>query len=134
MLETAEAHRDTAARQHRDNARFTPALVFVVMMLPAAGHALMLLHHGDISPGAAVAFLGLFAAFRGALQTGSASTGFINAGRAAARRIWEVLVDLRDGARGEGAGRAVAGDILLEGVVVRLGDWTLAKKQTLFFH
>ena len=63
---------------------FMPALIFVVMMLLAAGHALVLLHHGDISLGAAVVFLGLFAAFRGALQTGSASTGFINAGRAAA--------------------------------------------------
>ena len=85
VLEMARAHRDTAARQHRSNARFMPALIFVVMMLLAAGHALVLLHRGDISPGAAVAFLGLFAAFRGALQTGSASTGFINAGRAAAR-------------------------------------------------
>ena len=101
------------------------ALIFVVMMLLAAGHALVLLHRGDISPGTAVAFLGLFAAFRGALQTGSASTGFINAGRAAARRVWEVLVDLRDGARSEGAGRAVAGDILLEGATVRLGGRTI---------
>ena len=125
VLEMARAHRDTAARQHRSNARFMPALIFVVMLLLAAGHALVLLHRGDISPGAAVAFLGLFAAFRGALQTGSASTGFINAGRAAARRVWEVLVDLRDGARGERTGRAVAGDLLLEGATVRLGGRTV---------
>ena len=124
VLEMAEAYRDTATRQHKNNARFIPALVFVVMMLLAAGHSLVLLHRGDISPGAAVSFMGLFAAFRGALQTGSASTGFINAGRAAARRVWEVLLDLR-GARGGGDGQAVAGDLLFEGVTVRFGGRTV---------
>ena len=124
VLEMAEAYRDTATRQHKNNACFIPALVFVVMMLLAAGHSLVLLHRGDISPGAAVSFMGLFAAFRGALQTGSASTGFINAGRAAARRVWEVLLDLR-GARGGGDGQAVAGDLLFEGVTVRFGGRTV---------
>ena len=124
VLEMAETYRDTATRQHKNNACFIPALVFVVMMLLAAGHSLVLLHRGDISPGAAVSFMGLFAAFRGALQTGSASTGFINAGRAAARRVWEVLLDLR-GARGGGDGQAVAGDLLFEGVTVRFGGRTV---------
>lgn len=125
VLAIAETYRDAATRQHKNNARFMPALVFVVMMLLAAGHSLVLLQREDISPGSAVAFMGLFASFRGVLQTGFASTGFINGGWAAARRVWDVLLDLRDGTRSEGTGQAVAGDLLLEGVTVRLGGRTV---------